>query len=79
MSEHLAVSTLVSGDHSMQHLICVKGAIQVQARWTADKCQSNPSHPLVIQIMPFHVIRNPNDDKASVAAVLYVALDRAFV
>jgi hypothetical protein len=50
MSEHLAVSTLVSGDHSMQHLICVKRAIQVQARWTADNARAT-LRPLVIHTM----------------------------
>src|SRR5438270_5589889 len=66
MSEHPAPGTLVSGDHSMQHLIVCEGCNSRSGQTDGRQCQSNPSppsrytdnaratlhHPLVIQTMP---------------------------
>src|SRR5262245_52823186 len=52
MSEHFASKHPGIRRSSVQHLICVKGAIQHSGQMDSRQCQSNPSHPLVIQTMP---------------------------
>src|SRR3954471_25014099 len=45
MSEHPAPGTLVSGDHSMQHLIVCEGCNSHSGQTEGRQCQSNPSPP----------------------------------
>src|SRR5437763_5698479 len=45
MSEHPAPGTLVSGDHSMQHLIVCEGCNSRSGQTDGRQCQSNPSPP----------------------------------
>src|SRR3954449_5741610 len=45
MSEHPAPGTLVSGDHSMQHLIVCEGCNSHSGQTDGRQCQSNPSPP----------------------------------